>query len=95
MQAAPSLLADMSSDASYESSLRGFKYIIMGSGPMPKKAGDKLLSINANTLHFFGATETDLLPLLPLEDPVADWQYHHSTHLVAQGCARLARICTS
>ncbi|EME40944.1 hypothetical protein DOTSEDRAFT_137074, partial [Dothistroma septosporum NZE10] len=77
LQAAPSLLADMSADARYVPSLKGLKHIIMSSGPMGNNDGDKLLSINANTLHFFGATETDLLPLSPLENPTTDWQYHH------------------
>lgn len=75
LQAAPSLLADMSADARYELTLENLTYIVMGSGPMAKDAGDRLLGINAETLHFFGATRTDLLPLLPLKDPV-DWQYH-------------------
>ncbi|KAM3424701.1 hypothetical protein BST61_g6688 [Cercospora zeina] len=48
----------------------------MGSGPMRKASGDQMLSINPRVNHFFGSTETYLLPLLPLEDPVADWQYH-------------------
>lgn len=43
---------------------------------MEKAAGDQLLALQPKTLHFFGATETDLLPLLRLDDPRSQWQYH-------------------
>ncbi|CZT23881.1 uncharacterized protein RCC_09596 [Ramularia collo-cygni] len=63
-------------DKKFGDLLRSFKNIQIGSGPMPKVPGDILLGINPNTAHFFGSTETYLMPLLQLQDPVADWQYH-------------------
>jgi hypothetical protein len=52
-------------------------YIVFGSGPLSKASGDLLHQRNRNGLHWMGQTETELLPLVQLEDPEQDWQYFH------------------
>ncbi|KAK4547545.1 hypothetical protein LTR36_000502 [Oleoguttula mirabilis] len=73
----PSLITDLISEPSYHAALQLLKAIISGSGPLSQISGDKLLRINENSYHFFGLTETDLMPLLKLVDPLRDWPYQH------------------
>ncbi|CAK1357944.1 unnamed protein product [Cercospora beticola] len=72
----PAIVAGLVAEERFHGLLRDLPNIQIGSGPMRKSSGDQMLSINPKVNHFFGSTETYLLPLLPLEDPVADWQYH-------------------
>lgn len=72
----PAIVAGLVAEERFHGLLRDLPNIQIGSGPMRKSSGDQMLGINPKVNHFFGSTETYLLPLLPLEDPVADWQYH-------------------
>lgn len=76
LETSPSLVEDLVSQESFHATLKELNGIIFGAGPLPKEAGDRLLTLNANSLHFFGATESGLMPLTPLDDPTHGWQYH-------------------
>jgi acyl-coenzyme A synthetase/AMP-(fatty) acid ligase/thioester reductase-like protein len=75
VQAAPATLAEMIAEPLFEDSLRKLECIITGSGPMPDEAGKRLLALNQRVYNYFGLTESNLLPQLPLEDPSSEWQY--------------------
>jgi acyl-coenzyme A synthetase/AMP-(fatty) acid ligase len=76
LQLPPSFLADMVADESCHPTLSSMKYILTGSGPMPEEPAQKLPQLNRYIFNNFGLTETDLMPLLPIEGPGADWQFH-------------------
>ena len=76
LRVTPSVTADLAGEPQYAHAVKALQATILGSGPMAKDAGDQLLVLQPNTSHFFGSTETDLLPLLRLHDHVAQRQYH-------------------
>lgn len=75
-QTMPFVAADLIQDPNHTPAIKALDAIILGSGPLSTAAGNELLAANPNTLHFFGLTETDVLPLLRLDDPATQWPYH-------------------
>lgn len=73
----PSLVEDMCDVPEFLDTFQRLNYIVFGSGPLSKASGDLLHQRNRNGLHWMGQTETELLPLVQLEDPEQDWQYFH------------------
>lgn len=73
----PSLVEDMCEVPEFLDTLSRMKYIVFGSAPLSKASGDILHRHNPNGFHWMGQTETELLPLVQLENPEEDWQYFH------------------
>ncbi|KAL1982511.1 hypothetical protein VTN96DRAFT_1236 [Rasamsonia emersonii] len=73
----PSLVEDMCDVPEFLDTLARMKYIVFGSAPLSKASGDLLHRRNPNGFHWMGQTETELLPLVQLENPEEDWQYFH------------------
>ncbi|KAI9820172.1 MAG: putative NRPS-like protein biosynthetic cluster [Pycnora praestabilis] len=68
----PSIVEDIAKTPSFLNNVGKLKFILFGSGPLPKAAGDKICE-RTRLYNLYGATETLFIPTEIMEP--GDWEY--------------------